>query len=332
MPPAAMSARVEILTLADRERWLAEDARDGRPSQAWHYAQAIARPDLAPCLALVTDGSSRLRVPYYEREWRGARDIATWLGLSGASASDAAPAPWQAWRAHAVARGWVAGYLQLADDALPAVHADDTLASGNEVFFLDLDDGDPLARASEIVRRKARRAARDGVVAGEDPAALADALVALYPGTMQRLGAHGAYRHGEAALRAIAAIPGALLAGAVLAGRIEAVAVFLVAGARAEYLCNACTERGRDFAAWQIAWAAGRLRERGVRELNLGGGVRPGDGLHQFKTRFHGRARPLRALHQVYDPARYRALCVEAGRVEADGWFPAYRRAPAAPG
>ena len=77
-----------------------------------------------------------------------------------------------------------------------------------------------------------------------------------------------------------------------------------------------------------LLWSAvHRLIELGVQLLNLGGGLRPGDKLAQFKQRFGGQRRPLRALQEVYEPAAYAALCRQRGRNPAvrDGFFPAYR-------
>lgn len=59
--------------------------------------------------------------------------------------------------------------------------------------------------------------------------------------------------------------------------------------------------------------------------MNLGGGVRPGDGLEEFKRGFANRELPFRTHELVCDPERYEQL--SAGR-EEDGFFPLYR-APA---
>jgi hypothetical protein len=67
------------------------------------------------------------------------------------------------------------------------------------------------------------------------------------------------------------------------------------------------------------------LRARGVTELNLTGGMKPGDGLYRFKQGFHGTAVPRQAVHQVYDPFKYQELCRQAGVATEAGWFPAYR-------
>jgi hypothetical protein len=61
--------------------------------------------------------------------------------------------------------------------------------------------------------------------------------------------------------------------------------------------------------------------------LNLGGGVRPGDGLEDFKRGFANGELPFRTHEIVCDPAAYRRL--SDGR-EDSGYFPLYR-APGTP-
>jgi hypothetical protein len=56
--------------------------------------------------------------------------------------------------------------------------------------------------------------------------------------------------------------------------------------------------------------------------LNLGGGVKPGDGLEEFKRGFANRELPFRTYELVCDRAAYDEL--SAGR-EDDGFFPLYR-------
>ena len=47
--------------------------------------------------------------------------------------------------------------------------------------------------------------------------------------------------------------------------------------------------------------------------LNLGGGIRPGDGLSEFKQRLGAKLSPTLALRQVFDSSRYLAACAAAG-------------------
>jgi hypothetical protein len=56
--------------------------------------------------------------------------------------------------------------------------------------------------------------------------------------------------------------------------------------------------------------------------LNLGGGIRPGDALEEFKRGFANRTLAWRTSEIVCDPERYAAL---AGDRDAGGYFPAYR-------
>lgn len=331
-----MTARLRIATLADPDLWQAIYAEGGIPAHAHSLAAALAASGVAPRLALVRTAEGGMVLPYIERRWQGTTDICTWLTVSGARLwGDPVPAL-AAWDAHARACGWVAGYIQVEPESpLPGIAAAGT---GNTVFLLDLAGPDPLAAASQIVRRKLRRAEAAGIVLVEQRATLAEALVRLYPEAIARLGASAAYALPAATLRALATAPEALVLGAAPAGGpVAAVMVFPVAGARAEYFLGASTPEGRDLTAWLLAQAIRRLQALGVGRLNLGGGVRPGDGLFDFKARFGGTPRPLGVLRQIHDPSAYAALCVAAGIAPQvglggdpdaglrGGWFPAYR-------
>ena len=46
----------------------------------------------------------------------------------------------------------------------------------------------------------------------------------------------------------------------------------------------------------------------GIPFLNLGGGVRDGDTLAEFKRRFGGLELPLKSLRQIYRPDEYAVL------------------------
>ena len=87
---------------------------------------------------------------------------------------------------------------------------------------------------------------------------------------------------------------------------------------------------GGERHAVHLIWAAvERLRALGVRALNLGGGIREGDDLAEFKRRFGAAELPLVSLRQVYRPDEYERLCLAGGRHlrALGGWFPPYRAA-----
>ena len=325
--------RIAIISLDERDRWEAEHRRDGLPSQSWTYVDALRAMGIEPALAVVRVGGARMLLPFFERSWGGATDIATTIGLSGASIVPSSPAPLALWREYARERGWVAGYLRLAasvafEDEVPDVG----LVPNRTVFLVDLVGRDVLKASSEIVRRKVRRAARLGAVLVDDRDRLAERLRDLYPATMVRADAAAEYAFPAQALEQWARDPSSVVLGGSLGPSIEAVSVFCVAGRQAEYHVNASTERGRDLTAWLILSAVDRLVEAGVEVLNLGGAAkRPGDGVYQFKERFHGRPADIHAVRQIYDRDRYEELSRRAGLADSDSWFPAYRARGQAP-
>jgi len=61
--------------------------------------------------------------------------------------------------------------------------------------------------------------------------------------------------------------------------------------------------------------------------LNLGGGLRPGDGLERFKRGFANRTATFRTSEIVCDPAAYERLASNVDRQAAGDFFPLYRHA-----
>ena len=322
-----MSDHVSILSLGDRDLWMKEHRDGGLPSQSWDYAWALAASGVDPRLAVVRAGGARMLMLFFEREWMGTKDIATVLGLSGASISPASAAPLLRWRRFAVEKGWVAGYIQLSPDVLLEEEgAPDEIVNGNVVLVLDLG-GWSLASVSRTIRRKFRDAAARGAALVDERPTLVERMRELYPATMRRVGARPHYDFSVETLDRLAHAPSSLILGVRVDGAVEIVGLFLVAGDRAEAHIMGTTERGRECAAWLYVKAIERLRDHGVRRLNLGGGGSgPGDGVYQFKEKFGARRATIRAAHQVYDRARYDELCRRVGVRPGEGvWFPAYR-------
>jgi hypothetical protein len=317
--------QITVLSLADRDRWEAEHEDGGLPSQAWGYARALSATGIEPHLAVVRAGGARMFLPFFKREYMGHVDIATTMGLSGTSIAPASTAPLSLWREYAAAEGWVAGYIQLdAKLELPTAGPPDDIGTGNTVFLLDLTTSDPIAAASAIVRRKIRRAHRLGAAVVTDADVVGESLVRLYAAARMRTGAGPLYEFPAPTLEGWANDPDTLAIAASIGGSVEAASVFLVRGVRAEYHLNASTEPGRELTTLLIADAIARLQAMGVTELNLGGGERPGDGVHAYKARFNGEAKVFGVARQIYNRPLYDELCAQAGASDGD-WFPAYR-------
>lgn len=316
---------VSIVTLDQPDRWAQVAAGIGGPGLLPGYALGLAQSGAAPILVEVRHPGSRLVFCAVERDWEGTLDIATCYGLTGAWMSEPDAGLLATWHRHAVARGYVAGYLQLAPglaEAMPELVA----PAHNEVFLARLGQGAPSANSRNL-RDKIEAALVQGAELRHDLRELVPALVELYPQTMARVGAPALFT--SRTLETWATMPGAMLVGAAVAGRIEAVSLFLVHGGMAEYHLNVSTEAGRGMAALLLESAFARLPALGAETLNLGGGVRRDDGLAVFKRRFGGRPVPLRAARQIYDERVFAALCAKAGVSREDGRFPPYRFGPA---
>ena len=178
-----------MISLEEPDLWKAEHEAGGLPTQSWSYAWALSASDVKPKLAVVLSGGARMLMPYFERDWMNTTDIATILGLSGASISHGSNRPLSLWREFAAQQGWVAGYIQLAPSAdLREPPAEDELVTSNAVFLLDIRAGDVLDSASTMIRRKVRKAERLGVTLVDDRVELSEAMRRLYPATLRRVG------------------------------------------------------------------------------------------------------------------------------------------------
>jgi hypothetical protein len=324
-PPA-----IRLLTVADRAAWEAATA-DGLPAQSWGHAAGLAAGGWAPELAVVTAGAGRLLLPFHRRTWRGAVDIATLPGLSGAWLEGEPLAPLRAWDAFARAQGWVASYLQLApvEDGLPAVVPADVgrLEVHNALFVIDLGAWDIARSVGVNMRRSIRLGERLGAEFVTDPARIAPVFAALHGQTLARSGTPELFD--AAVLAGWFATPGVLAFGAAIGGEIVAAQLGRAAGGWADLHLAGAAEAGRPLQAWLIAQAAEACREMGLGHANIGGYGQVGDGLHQMKARLGAREMPLRSLRQVHDVGRFAALCAAAGVDPADTYFPPWRRVPA---
>lgn len=320
-----MSDTVDIIPLEDRERWVSEHRSGGLPSQSWAYAWAMSAWGISPKLAVVRAKGARMLLPFHERTWGDAVDVTSLFGISGASTSPESGAPMDLWREFATARGWVAGYIQLAiGQTQTNLFPTNELTPPYTVYNLDLARDDLSRSGSGDIRRKIRDARAAGTTLVEDRPILAASLKKLYPLTAERVRAARHHHFPDEVLERWALEPSSVVLGAQLGDAIQAACIFLVAGDQAEYHVVATSDRGRTLTSWLISNATERLREIGVKSINLGGGVREGDGICAFKQRLGAEPRARYALRQIYDHSRYGELC-SAAQVGTTYWFPAYR-------
>jgi hypothetical protein len=320
----------QCVPVEDGVAWTA--ALEGVPHSivhTWGYTRAIWLSARRPTYLYVDEtADARVACPLAEREFAGRPDVVTPYGVGGFVGSGA-PAGFAArWRTFALRRGYVCGYVGLhplfyrVDWYDPAeVVVEKTL------FVLDLrrTERELFDALSANRRRQLRRAeARPGTPLVEDRDAVAEFLTTRYAEFMDRRRAAPIYRFSAETMRALCNLDNVLLVGAGGVGGVEAAVMLGFTPSGGDYLFGVSLPGGERHSTRLLWWGAMMLRQRGVPWFNLGGGVREGDHLGEFKRRFAGTPLPLRALRQVFRPRDYAVLCRRAGVDTAAAYFPAY--------
>lgn len=324
--------RERLIPLSEPAAW--QEALDGVPhgfAHLWAHCRAMASAhgqDIV--LYAAEEGEDRLVCPFAEQRCGGGLDLVTPYGFSGFTGRGRLAPLARRWRDFARAQACVCAYVALN----PSFARARDLGLGpayrhTPVYLLDLARSLEALYAglSANVRAGLRAWEKTGARLVHDRAALAEAFLVIYPAFMRTLGASAVYDFGPAALAELLESDSVLLVGAERGGRIEAVSVFGWTPYAADYLFNCSLPEGRDHSRALLWSAIEALARRGVAVLNLGGGVREGDGLERFKARFGAVRHDTEVLKIVFDEPAYAALCRQAGAdpTERTGYFPAYR-------
>ncbi|HVX32524.1 MAG TPA: GNAT family N-acetyltransferase [Solirubrobacterales bacterium] len=206
------------------------------------------------------------------------------------------------------------------------------LAGATERNVVQIHDPATAPKSRPSDRRQVRRNLEAGyavdlIPAAETSADQRAAFLDLYEQTMRRTDAAPHYFFGAAYFAKVFAAERTWLAlatdpdGAPAAASIACVSD----GYLHYYLSGSADARLADSPMKNVVTRlVEHANELGL-PLNLGGGIRPGDALEEFKRGFANRTLAWRTSEIVCDPERYAAL---AGDRDAGGFFPAYR-APA---
>ena len=148
----------------------------------------------------------------------------------------------------------------------------------------------------------------------------------LYKNTLTRVSASSVYDFSDDELYNLFMSPLSFVAGMFFNDQIQCVVVFLSYQNWSEYFINASTEIGR-FATRSLIWESMiRLKESGVKHLNLGGGVSEGDHLDSFKRRFGGNACYSGIYKSIINQTEYSSLCEQFKVDLSSDYFPSYWR------
>jgi len=180
-------------------------------------------------------------------------------------------------------------------------------------------------RLAEQIRQNERRGYTVSVTPGPDSAlSQRRAFHALYTETMRRAEAADRYFFDPSYLDRVLEFERSwLLLAATDDGEIAAGAIAAISdGMLHYYLGGTADAHIVDSPFKNVVAEMMSLSESLAKPLNLGGGVRAGDGLEAFKRGFANAELPFRTHELVCDPGEYARL---SGGVGAGDFFPAYR-------
>jgi hypothetical protein len=275
-------------------------------------------------------GDTTIVCPIAERVFLGQTDVVTPYGFSGFVGTGAHPEFPLLWKNFARQQGWVCGYIGLNPILQRGSDYDAADAyEHTEVYVLDLSlqESELLASLSTNRRRQLRDWERSDSRIITERDALAEFALREHEEFYRTRGATAVYRLSKQTWLSLFELPNVLAFGATSGDSLAAVTLFAFTPAIGEYLFNISIGDGNRLSTPLLWHGALSLRSLGVRFLNLGGGIRPQDGVARFKERFGGRALPLLSLRQVYDPVLFERLCREANvdpHISAE-YFPGYR-------
>lgn len=203
------------------------------------------------------------------------------------------------------------------------------LAGASERNVVQIADPSRPQKSRPSDRRQARRNLEAGygldLVPGvETTPKQRSGFLDLYEQTMRRTEAPGHYFFGGAYFERILEADRTWLALVKApAGDLAAASIAAVSdGYLHYYLSGSADEHLRDSPMKNVVSRLVELSGELSLPLNLGGGIRPGDALEEFKRGFANRRLPWLTSELVCDEERYREL--SAGR-DAGEFFPAYR-------
>lgn len=146
----------------------------------------------------------------------------------------------------------------------------------------------------------------------------------LYFETIKRVNATNTYHYNNSTLEKLLNSNICKLIGASLNNKIVCIVLFLRYGDNAEYFINASSLDGRN-ASRKLIWEMIiDLKEEGVRIVNMGGGIKEGDFLDDFKRRFGGIPEKTGKISGVINQEKFDELCAKYNNNKNSIYFPPY--------
>jgi len=292
------------------------------------YAMHLSTGNKTYLYTFELDGT-RIVCPVSERQFRGKIDIVTPYGFSGFTGSKPLPGFSEYFRKFAANKGYVCGYI-----GMNPLLQNEKFCRSEEIYYynslyaLDLTIGieELYSRLSTNRKRQVKAAGNFENIISEKYRLL-DFLLQYYRAFYAKKGASSVYQFDPRTLIELVKNDNVLLAGTIGENGVNAVIMFAYTPYIGEYILNVSLPDGQQNSVALLWYGICQLKKRNVRWLNLGGGIKPGDGVAQFKKRFGGEVFPLSSVKQIYHDDIYHSLCksVNADPTDMTGYFPSYR-------
>jgi hypothetical protein len=321
----------ELIPLASSERW--NEVLAGFPhsfSHTWEYCQAMFLTTGYPTyLYRFTIGDKTVLCVFCERGFQGTTDIVSPYGFNGFIACDDCPEFNQHWKLFLKDRGYVCGYIGL--NPLTDLNLGfqvEELFSNNEVFLLDLtrSEEEIVSAMSRNRRRQIKKASLERGSYTMDKEVLSGFFLDNFSSFMKDRKASSVYQFSRATLKSLVDSDHSILVGYLEGETVVAVTLFGYTNNAADSLFNVSTDTGKKYSLGLQWMAILQLQALNIPVLNLGGGIKSGDTVAEFKEKFGAAEKRLIALRQVYNHEAFEKLCKSKGvSFDSSNYFPPYR-------
>lgn len=324
----------ELLPLGDRRLW--DEATAETPHVSAHNYDHVAAFQLSsrdPHFLYVgrnDAGEVEVVCPVAVRD-DSTPDLYTPYGLGGFASRRPLPGFSAEWKAFAERSGWITSYIALnpllvTDLGFPS----DVTRPAADLFIIDLGPG------LDVVHRSMSRSRRAALARWDlsprpittDRSMILDFVRREADGHFGRRSARDTYFFSNDTWERLLSSPSVIAMAATEGDGLSACCIVGTTARSADFLFGISRPGGESYSAPLIWEAMKVLDAAGVQTLNLGGGIRDGDGVAEFKRRFGAVETSTTTLQLVHDPARYARLCQESGSTAAEtsDFFPPYRR------
>ncbi len=284
---------------------------------------------LATYLYVYDDGQRRVVCPFVERKVGEALDIASPYGFGGFVGTGGSELTSNSWYRFAGERGAVCGYIGLHPTLSdPSWHNPSDVHRQTTLYLLDLTlSAERLFKNLSTNRKRQLKNTSCAIELSADEASeFANEHEAKFFLCKQAvLASH----FSPVTFAALAHSSKTVTFGCKTGKLLCALSMFGYTPYGAEYLFNISLPGAEEYSATLLWSGVQQLRALRIPVLNLGGGIREGDGVEEFKRRFGSRAVSYFCLKQVYNEAAFTQVCLEFGADPDDksGYFPPYRSA-----